>query len=74
MSPMRCSFGIFCDFCTQYLSKRTGCQRRRKSLDMQEELTDSNDDDNISSIFETATAKIECIICYDFHYRVLSVS
>lgn len=42
---------------------------------MQEELTDSNDDDeNISSIFETATSKIERISCYDSRYRVLSVS
>ena len=41
---------------------------------MQEELTDSNDDEDISSIFETATAKIECIICDDSHYRVLPVS
>jgi ribosomal protein S27E len=65
--------GFFCDFCSQHLAKRTGYQRRRKSLDMQK-LTDSNDDEDISSIFETATAKIECIICDDSHYRVLPVS
>jgi hypothetical protein len=40
---------------------------------MQEELTASNDDENISSIFETYIAKIERISCDESHYRVLSV-
>jgi hypothetical protein len=64
--------GFFSGFCTCYLAKRTGCQRRRKSLDMQE-LTASNDDEDISSIFEAAIAKIEHVSCDDSHYRVLSV-
>jgi hypothetical protein len=67
--------GFFCDFCTYYLAKMTGCQRRRKSLDMQEELTASNDGEDISSIFEAAIANIERISSWDdSHYRVLSVS
>jgi hypothetical protein len=38
-----------------------------------QELTASNDDEDISSIFEAAIAKIERISCDDSHYRVLSV-
>jgi hypothetical protein len=42
---------------------------------MQEELTASNDGEDISSIFEAAISNIERISSWDdSHYRVLSVS
>jgi hypothetical protein len=38
-----------------------------------QELTASNDDEDISSVFEDTIAKIGRISCDDSHYRVLSV-